>query len=317
MTMSVVLCVTFQTRHGPPIHRVLKLYDRRFGSCLRDVHGKPAPHTPENEEAFQAFVSRGVMPGFLRYRKERNETEDFAVAAREFLDEPGGTEGLTKYEAALWQDCVEHFECETEAYHRLADFQGKFIPRTVAHVCLSATSFAAIPQEAAPYFEVKGVLLEHIDGYCLEDLTLGPLPRNLKEWERIVQSAADAAHEINKRGIIMEDCAPRNVVVDRQSYTPRIVDLAQCRFRDRLVKDWHKWEWHEDEGWDPDVEHWEQVSTTCNPGAIGAVMVNRIQKKTGIKLGIAYPDYTAIIGGIRRRKEEAAAAERKRAPVKT
>ncbi len=308
--MSVVLCVTFQNHNGLPISRVLKLYDRRFGSCLRVVlGGKPARHTQENEAAFQDFVSQGLMPEFLRDRKEQNETEDIAVSAREFLGEPGGTEGLAKYEAALWQDCVEHFECETEAYNRLADFQGKLIPRMIAHVCLPAANSAAIPQELAPYFQVRGVLLEHVDGYCLEDLTLAPLPSNFKQWERIVQSAADAAHEINKRGIIMEDCAPRNVVIDRQSYTPRIVDLAQCRFRDEMVKDWHKWEWHEDASWDPDVEYWEQASTIGNPGAIGAVMVNRVQKKTGIKLDIRYPDYTGIIDDIRRRKGDATAAE--------
>ncbi|KAL2133613.1 hypothetical protein VTI74DRAFT_2015 [Chaetomium olivicolor] len=209
MTMSVVLDISFQTRHGPPIHRVLKLYDRRFGTCLRDIlEEKPAPYTQENEAAFQAFVGRGMMPGFLRYLKKRNETEQFAVAAWQFLDEPDRTEGLAKYEAALWHDCIEHFECETKAYNRLADLQGKLVPRMLAH--------------------------------------------------QIIQSAADAAHEINKRGIIMNDCAPRNVVVDGQSNTPRIIDLAQCRFRDELVKRWYKHGWHEDEGWDPDVEYWEQ-----------------------------------------------------------
>ncbi|KAL2022650.1 hypothetical protein VTK56DRAFT_4994 [Thermocarpiscus australiensis] len=178
MTMSVVLDVTFQTRHGPPIHRVLKLYDRRFGSCLRDVleerRHKPVPHTQENEAAFEAFVRRGMMPGFLRYLKERNETEIFAVPPWEFLDEPNRTEGLAKYEATLWQDCIEHFECETKAYKRLADLQGKLVPRMLAHVSLSATNLATMPQQAASYFEVKGILLERIDGYCLEDLTLAP-----------------------------------------------------------------------------------------------------------------------------------------------
>jgi hypothetical protein len=304
MTMSVVLDVTLPTSHGPPDDRVLKLYDRRFGSCLRDVgEDKPAPHTQESEAAFEAFVRAGMMPTFLRYLKNRNETELFAVAAQEFLDEPNHASGLAKYEAVLWQDCINHFECETKAYKRLADLQGKSVPRMLAQVNLSA-----IPLEAGPYFDVRGILLERIDGYCLEDLTLGPLPRNLREWQEIIQSAADAAHEINERGIIMEDCAPRNVVVDRQSHTPRIVDLAQCRFRDELVNHWFKRGWHEDEGWDPDVEYWEQASSQCNPGAIGAVMVNIVQKKTGVKLDIGYPDYRAIIARIRRSKAEAAAA---------
>ncbi|KAH6845044.1 hypothetical protein B0I37DRAFT_379019 [Chaetomium sp. MPI-CAGE-AT-0009] len=316
MTMSVVLEVTLQTRHGPPIHCVLKLYDRRFGSCLRYIFKKKtAPHSRENEAAFEAFVRRGMMPGFLGYLKKRNETETFAVTAREFLDEDNHyTDRLAKYEATLWQDCIEHFECETKAYNRLAECQGRLIPRMLAHVSLSTTQLAAIPREAAPYFNVKGILLERIDGFCLEDLTLTtPLPSNLRTWQQLIQSAADAADEINRRGIIMDDCAPRNVVVDKQSYTPRIIDLAQCRFRDELVKRWYKLEWHEDEGWDPDVEYWEEAIGTDNPGAIGAVMVTLVERKTGVKLPIKYRDSKAIFAGIERRKAEAAVADRKRA----
>ncbi|KAL2179571.1 uncharacterized protein P884DRAFT_283462 [Thermothelomyces heterothallicus CBS 202.75] len=312
-TMSVVLAV--QIHHGFSIRCVLKLYDRRFGSCLRYVLDKrTAPHTRESEAAFEAFVRRGMMPGFLRYIRDRNETEDYAVAAWEFLDEPSHADGLAKYEATLWRDCIEHFECETKAYNRLADCQGRLVPRVLAHVSLSTTPLAPMPPEAIPYFEVKGILLEHIDGFCLEDLTHAtPLPRNLKTWQQLIQSAADAAHEINQRGIIMDDCAPRNVVVDKQSYTPRIIDLAQCRFKDELVAQWYKWEWHEEEGWDPDVEYWEQAMSTHNPGAIGAVMVTLVQKKTGVKLPITYPDYRAMIAGIRRRKAEGAVAGRRTA----
>ncbi|KAK4248925.1 hypothetical protein C7999DRAFT_39915 [Corynascus novoguineensis] len=304
--MSVVLDVSVQNRHGPPIHHVLKLYDRRFGSCLRDIlEDKPAPYTRENEAAFQTFVGRGMIPGSLRHLKQRNDTEQYAVAAWQFLDEPNRTEGLAKYEATLWRDCIKHFECEITAYNRLADLQGKLVPRMFAQISLSSIQLATIPQEAASYFDVKGILLERIDGYCLGDLT------------QIIQSAVDAAHEINKRGIIMKDCAPRNVVVDGQSNTPGIVDLAQCRFRDELVNRWYKNGWNEDEGWDPDVEYWEQVGTASNPAAIGAVMVMRIQKITGVKVDVRYPDYEAIIAGTRRAKAEEAVAEKKKGAAKS
>ncbi|KAH6617613.1 hypothetical protein F5144DRAFT_586951 [Chaetomium tenue] len=313
MTMSVVLDVTFQSRQGPLVHLVLKLYDRRFGCDQREVgKDRTAPHTQENEAAFEDFVKRGMMPGFLRYRKERNEAELLPVRASEFLDEPTDTEGLAKYEAALWQDCIEYFECEANAYQQLTDLQGTLVPRLYAHVSLSATKVATtVPQETAPYFEVRGILLERIDGYCLADLTLGPPPQNLRTWHHIIQLAADAAYEINKRGVIMEDCAPRNVVVDRQSQTPRIVDLAQCNFRDEMASEWFQWGWDEDDDWDPDVEYWEQVSTRSNPGAIAAVMANRIQRKFGVKMGFRYPDWEGITAGIKQRKQEAAAAGRK------
>lgn len=146
MTMSVVLDVTLPSRHGPPVHRVLKLYDRRFGSCLRDIgEDNSGPHTQQSEAEFEAFVRGGMMPAFLRYLKNRNETELFPVAAQEFLDEPNHTSGLAKYEAVLWQNCINHFECETEAYKRLADIQGKSIPRMLAQVNLQPSHMTQRP----------------------------------------------------------------------------------------------------------------------------------------------------------------------------
>jgi hypothetical protein len=57
---------------------------------------------------------------------------------------------------------------------------------------------------------------------------------------------------------------------------PRIIDLAQCLFRDELLKKWQEWGWHEDDDWDPDVEYWEQADTGDNPEAIGVPIVHRV-----------------------------------------
>ena len=64
-----------------------------------------------------------------------------------------------------------------------------------------------------------------------------------------------------------------------------------------MVKTWYKQGWDEDEGWDPDVEYWEQVNTARNPAAIGAVMVLQIERMTGVKLEVGYPGYEPIIAG--------------------
>jgi hypothetical protein len=320
MTMSPVLDVTIPSRHGPPIHHVLKLYDRRFGSSLRtDYDPRLVPHTQAHEVAFQSFVKRGMMAEFLGQLKEADEAEESPpLASRKFLDNT--TNGCAKYEAARWRECNEHFRSETKAYKRLANLQGKSLPRMVASIRLVAvgdkfiSAPANIPPQAAFYFEVRGILLERIDGYNLADMTtssLAPPSDNLMKWGQIIQSAIDMAHEINRQGIIMQDCAPRNVVVDKQSQTPHIVDLAQCLFRGELTKLWQKWRRHEDDGWDPYVEYWKQVASWDNTGGIGAVMVHRVEKATGVKLDIKYPDCTAIISGIQAKK--AAAAERRRA----
>jgi hypothetical protein len=303
---------------------VLKLYDRRFGSSLRcDYDPRLVPHTQANEVAFESFVKRGMMAEFLGQLKEIDEAEDpLPLTSRKFLDNTAN--GRAKFEAALWWECNKHFRCETEAYKRLANLQGKSLPRMVASIRLVAAGDksigapADIPPKAASYFELRGILLERIDGYNLQDITTSPLAPpsdNLMKWQHIIQSAVDMAHEINRRGIIMQDCTPRNVVVDKESQTPHIVDLAQCIFRDELGKLWQKWKWHEHDDWDPYVKYWEQVATWDNPGAIGAVMVHRVEKATGVKLDIRYPDCTAIISGIQRGK--AAAAERRRVLLKS
>jgi len=317
MTMSPVLDVAIPTGHGSSVRCVLKLYDRRFGTSLRDDYCYHyVPHTQAKEAAFQAFVRQGGMPAFLHGLNVADEAQDVPPLPRRFLD--GTSEGGAKYEAAVWRQCNEHFKCETEAYRRLGDLQGKSIPRTLAAVRLVADKSENntpkdIPQEGASYFEVWGILLERISGYNLEDLTTSPEAPpvgDLARWQQIIQSTVNLTHDINQRGVIMRDCAPRNVVVDRHSQKPRIIDFAQCRFRDKMVRSWHEWGWHEeDETWDPDVEYWEQVDAAGNPRATGAPMVQRVQKAAGVRLPVTYPDCSSIIAGLRHKK----AAERRRA----
>ncbi|KAK4096323.1 hypothetical protein N658DRAFT_554778 [Parathielavia hyrcaniae] len=72
-----------------------------------------------------------------------------------------------------------------------------------AHVCI-APSDLGVPadlhcSQTAPYPEVRGVLLEVVDGYRLWDITTSQAaPADPKQWPATIQSAADAAHTINK-----------------------------------------------------------------------------------------------------------------------
>ncbi|KAF8202518.1 hypothetical protein BJ912DRAFT_842750 [Pholiota molesta] len=293
ITMSPVMDVTIHTESGAHIRAVLKLYDRRFGTDLRSIRREHAPHTAADEAVFQSFVREGKMGPFLRELEEGKKTALIAPKASHLRD--GTPEGSAKYEAALWQQCNDHFDCETEAYARLGDLQGRSIPRMYAHVCLAPQSADAPPEpQTARYLEVKGVLLELIPGYNLWDLPTSPLaPADPETWPDIVQSAVDAAHDINRRGVIMQDCGPRNVVVDERAQTPFIIDLAQCCFRDKMIEAWEEAgeaSGEEDEDWDPDVEYWERVMGFDNPGAIGAVMTTILLQTKGMKLDIKYPD---------------------------
>lgn len=144
-------------------------------------------------------------------------------------------------------------------------------------------------------------------------------------------------HEINKRGIMMGDCAPRNVIVDEDSKVPSVIDLAQCKFKDRVVaaleryytsdgdiqnqggsnRDEYRFAKDEDEfdtdkddaAWSPDVEYWEQAIRRDNPGAIGVAMTNILHRTKGWKLDIKYSGCGKIIADIRSQEQRFTSSE--------
>lgn len=126
--------------------------------------------------------------------------------------------------------------------------------------------------ETARFFEVKGILLDFIPSWPLSQLpTMRQGPQNIEDWQGIGQAAVDAAHEIDKRGVLNRDCSPRNVVVDAHTWKPFIIDFAKCDFREELIRSWKQaGQMKEDD--DSDVECWEEVVTINNEEAIGDVM---------------------------------------------
>jgi hypothetical protein len=292
ITMSPVMDVTIHNKAGLYFRAILKLYDRRFGKHFREISDTHVPQTTADEAVFQSFVRRGEVGRFLRElegkKKAAMRTEIPLPQAEEFLD--GTLGGSERYEAVLWQYCNDFFHCETEAYERLVDLQGKSIPRMYAHVCLSSN----VPPDLwdsplARYFEIKGVVLEFIPGYTLWDIAISPLaPPDPNAWSDIVQSAIDAVNDINSRGVILDDCSPRNVMVDKHSQTPIIIDLAQCWFKDKLIETWRE-TMEDDQDWDPDADYWKTVENSGNTRDIGATMARILQEERGMKLKVKYP----------------------------
>ncbi|GAB1320672.1 hypothetical protein MFIFM68171_10882 [Madurella fahalii] len=317
VTMSPVMDIIIWPKLGAHIRAVLKLYDRRFGDDLRGFYYKHIPHTPARETAFQSFVRQGKMSAFLC---ELNEEEKVRIIppqpSRQLYDGEDRSnpkedaESIAKYEAALWRQCNQYFDNETEAYDRLSEIQGKSIPQMYGHVRVLVPS-PDVPRDLqlSPYFEVKGILLQWVNGYSLTDLPTSPMaPSDTAEWAGIIQTAVDAAHDINKRGVVMEDCQPRNVVMDRRSQTPFLIDFAQCDFKDRMIERWHEEgedkdkdeDEDEDEEPNPEAEYWVFAMSRDNPGAIGAVMRTKVLKTKGIELDIKYPDNGKILENIKR-----------------
>ncbi|POS73103.1 hypothetical protein DHEL01_v208509 [Diaporthe helianthi] len=334
-TMSVVVKVHVNLEPpSPGLTAVLKLYDRRFGTTFRREATGPGRdyelymHTPSIEAAYCDFIRKGNMDPFLQEVEQENQKSILPVAPRDFLD--GSPEGTAKYEAVAWHMCQGYYDGETRAYNKLSDLQGKAIPRLYAHVRLTLPQDCIVPcppdllerQEARRYFDVKGILMQHVDGYELSALVESETPPSDPErWQDIIQAAVDRAHEVNCRGVRMRDCSIYNVVVDKHSQEPFIVDLAQCVFLEDMYE--------EDEGSsadeeaeddnqqgseggsadslvvdpDPEIRYWDSVGAFNNPHAIGGVIQKLLSREKGIKIRTPnYPDYDAIIAGIHQRR---------------
>ncbi|KAF9784166.1 hypothetical protein IL306_008275 [Fusarium sp. DS 682] len=284
-TMSPVMLVHSDTGSSA----ILKLYDRRFGTQFRAYYRNFTPYDDQAKAAFHSFLQRGVMGPFLEeLDEEQSRTGHTPRTASELRDE---ADGVTKFEAALWRFANKDFKTETEAYTRLQDLQGVSIPKLYAVMRLLTGS------KKDGYLDIYGVLLEPIVGWSLDALPDSPdTPASQEEWTSIIQHAVDAAHEVNKRGIILDDSAPRNVVVDQTTYQPFLIDFAQCFFKDTMFSPREE----EAEGWDADLEYCEIARDHDNPGAIGRVMQRRLQKMFGWKLDIAYPESGDLLSEIKR-----------------
>jgi hypothetical protein len=137
--MSVVLKVHVEVEpsvpHASPrgFTAVLKLYDRRFGTSLRNgPHPRdpsrryePYPHTSSIEAAYYNFIRKQDIGAFLYSVEQESRASIFPILPRDFLD--GSPEGLAKYEAVTWRKRQGYFDRETRAYAELSDLQGKAI----------------------------------------------------------------------------------------------------------------------------------------------------------------------------------------------
>lgn len=123
-----------------------------------------------------------------------------------------------------------------------------------------------------------------------------------------MQAAIDAVDIINKQGVVMDDCDPRNAMMYQELQTPLIVDLAQYCFKNGIIKIWEEEGlakdngWNEGWDWDPEVKWWDFCWRTDNCGAIGAVMATRLRQQSNMHFVMRLPDYDQMIRDIQQRK---------------
>lgn len=224
-------------------HLILKLFDWRYATQLRQEYGV-GQWTSYNEETYRAFVEKGDAAKFVSDLEDDNSTDD----------QPWDT---ARDDALLFDYCRDLHTCEVEAYNLLKDLQGRNIPQFFADVRFNAFS----TQDT--FFEVRGILLELITGYSLDDLANYA---HQSSWQRICDNTIHAINLISDHGVLNEDVKPRNVLIRTHEnlleHEVVIIDFAQCRFRreDQSEAAWKHEKWRQDE-----------------EGAIGYVMECRLK----------------------------------------
>ncbi|KAL2115347.1 hypothetical protein VTJ04DRAFT_9602 [Mycothermus thermophilus] len=276
-------------------------------------------------------------------RGDHDETNDDAPGE---TPEERNTRKRAEYEAALWEETDEDFHREIQAYDLLRDLQGRSIPRLLAHVGLDLSKkivkFPGTPKDGndatfqgitvpedlreSPYFQVRGFLLEHIEGCNLSELALAtahpscPAPQDSDSWASLLQEAVDVVYEINKRGFYLTDCQPRNIVARQGDYKPFMVDLARYQLKDEVHL--------EDDDDDFDLEHfaktgeykavekkefkmpeteeeiqklrelqfWRGLRSGENTEEISSIIKMKVKREKGIEIKpLQHPDYDKII----------------------
>lgn len=238
---------------GQNTRAALKLYDRRFSLQLRSEY-KIDPPTIAKEIAFGDFANSGDAAEFLD--RLRND-DDF--------HEPEGGWDMSQNETFLHDLCLDMFEAESAVYHRLKDFQGKEIPHLLAEVRLQLSSSQETTiSPATEFFEVKGLLLELIDGHTLSEIAKH-VPR--EDWGEVCEEAVRIIGLLHDFFIRNEDVRPSNIMISRPAsenkYRIVMLDFGQCVLREPEESDeeWGRAKWKQDE-----------------EGAIGQVMKHRLKR---------------------------------------
>jgi hypothetical protein len=225
----------------------LKLYDRRFSQELRQSEYVDA-WEPAIEEAFIQYVQSGAVQQFLH---SLHHVENFQEDTEDDWE-------IEQEEALVADKSLECFTTEAAAYNAMHEHQGKSIPRLLAAVDLNLTPPGVDDNDL---FHVKGLLLEYIDGFTMEEI-VDHAPRSA--WQDIVDQAVAATHLLGDHNILDRDRRPMNYMVSPKKeggFRVAMVDFGVARFR------------REDES---DREWGKAKLTKDEEGAVGLVMKKKL-----------------------------------------
>jgi len=239
-TMSPVMEVMLQTKHGLETKAILKLYDRRFATGLRKLENVK-PWTPTIEELYRQYVWNGKAEKLFEVLDEPSDDEESGNDDDEYWDEEECDPNLKtgQREGYLHHYCRKIWANEVRAYETLRDLQGDMIPKFLAPVCLSHPN-TDIPHHLLKYFDIMGILIEYIDGFELFDIkTKAPQ----SQWQAICEDAIRTVNLVGDYEIINCDVRPGNFLVKKaesgETFQVFQIDFAQTSYRDGLS--WEMW----------------------------------------------------------------------------
>ncbi|KAJ5139018.1 uncharacterized protein N7515_003866 [Penicillium bovifimosum] len=224
---------------------ILKLFDRRFATQLRDYE-KIRPWTPGLETEYHQFILDGGASEFVAQLNDGETPE-------------GSTWSAAMDETYLHDHMLDLYKTEVQVYSNLKEIQGTDVPN------LLASAIMPIPypdQASSEYTDIPGILLQYIDGFPLTDIE-EYIPR--ESWQAICEDTIRVIDRIGDLGILNEDVQTRSFIVREDAgngFKVTMIDFALCKFRQdyKDVYDWDKWKSIQDE-----------------EGAVGYVMQRRLK----------------------------------------
>jgi hypothetical protein len=192
-------------------------------------------------------MDNGVGPrdeGFefacLQFSKYGKASEFLQKLAPDFKDQEEENWDSAENDAFMASEILKLYENETKIYRALQQYQGYLFPRFFTGITLDITPASRTLSTDSYLFRVKGILLEHIQGFSLK-----LLDRNTpcSAWQNIVDQAIQIVHSEND--ILNTDVRHENFIVkqvDSQKYQVYMIDLAQGRRRrsDEMDLEWAK-----------------------------------------------------------------------------
>ena len=223
-----------------PMPMVLKLFDRTFSP--RASSDMPASRV--SELAYVDFVKNGDISSFLKILNQENKHEETnekekkeLTGVKNDVDEEHDltTAEIAKNEASFYRTMSQFHSAEIATYNILDDLQGRHVPKFFADVRLDL----GLTDEAAQFpefFLVKGILIEYIEGFGLDDLSKGA-PES--SWGAICHQVIKVVNLISDHGVLNEDTTTRNVIIRQIADEFQIVffDFAYCYPRSAYSSD--------------------------------------------------------------------------------